>query len=110
MPKKQIYLTGFMGTGKSTVLNCLHEVCGLQTIEMDEQIVQEEGMSIPQIFQEKGEEYFRNAETALVKRISTMDNVVVSCGGGTVMRQCNVEEMKKEGTHDAQDTRLQQIL
>ena len=53
MPKKQIYLTGFMGTGKSTVLNCLHEVCGLQTIEMDEQIVQEEGMSIPQIFQEK---------------------------------------------------------
>ena len=98
MSKKQIYLTGFMGTGKSTVLNCLHEICGLQTIEMDEQIVQEEGMSIPQIFQEKGEEYFRNAETALVKRISTMDNVVVSCGGGTVMRQCNVEEMKKEGT------------
>ena len=98
MPKKQIYLTGFMGTGKSTVLNCLHEICGLQTIEMDEQIVQEEGMSIPQIFQEKGEEYFRNAETALVKRISTMDNVVVSCGGGTVMRQCNVEVMKKEGT------------
>ena len=55
MPKKQIYLTGFMGTGKSTILNCLHEICGLEKIEMDEQIVREEGMSIPDIFAEKGE-------------------------------------------------------
>ena len=38
MPKKQIYLTGFMGTGKSMILNCLHEVCGFDKIEMDEQI------------------------------------------------------------------------
>ena len=98
MPKRQIYLTGFMGTGKSTILNCLHQLCGLQKIEMDEQIVQEQGMSIPDIFAQKGEETFRNLETELVKRISHMDNIVVSCGGGTVMRQCNVEEMKKNGT------------
>ena len=55
MPKKQIYLTGFMGTGKSMILNCLHEVCGFDKIEMDEQIVQEQGMSIPEIFEKKGE-------------------------------------------------------
>ena len=54
MSKKQIYLTGFMGTGKSTILNCLHEVCGFDKIEMDEQIVQEQGMSIPEIFEKKG--------------------------------------------------------
>ena len=54
MPKKQIYLTGFMGTGKSMILNCLHEVCGFDKIEMDEQIVQEQGMSIPEIFEKKG--------------------------------------------------------
>ena len=53
MSKKQIYLTGFMGTGKSTILNCLHEVCGFDKIEMDEQIVQEQGMSIPEIFEKK---------------------------------------------------------
>ena len=53
MPKKQIYLTGFMGTGKSMILNCLHEVCGFDKIEMDEQIVQEQGMSIPEIFEKK---------------------------------------------------------
>lgn len=58
MPKRQIYLTGFMGTGKSTILNCLHQLCGLQKIEMDEQIVQEQGMSIPDIFAQKGEENF----------------------------------------------------
>ena len=98
MSKKQIYLTGFMGTGKSMILNCLHEVCGFDKIEMDEQIVQEQGMSIPEIFEKKGEEYFRNLETELVRKISAMDNIVVSCGGGTVMRQCNVDEMKKNGT------------
>ena len=97
MPKKQIYLTGFMGTGKSTILNSLHELCGFRKIEMDELIVQEQGMSIPEIFEKKGEEYFRSLETDLVKRISAMDGVVVSCGGGTVMRQCNVDEMKKNG-------------
>ena len=78
MPKRQIYLTGFMGTGKSTILNCLHQLCGLRKIEMDEQIVQEQGMSIPDIFAQKGEETFRNLETELVKRISHMDNIVVS--------------------------------
>ena len=64
---------------------------------MDEQIVQEQGMSIPDICA-KRRGTFRNLETELVKRISHMDNIVVSCGGGTVMRQCNVEEMKKNGT------------
>ena len=97
MAKKQIYLTGFMGTGKSTILNSLHEKCGFQKVEMDEQIAAEEGMSIPSIFQEKGEDYFRSLETDLVKRISRMDQVVVSCGGGTVMRQCNVDVMKENG-------------
>lgn len=52
------------------ILNCLHEVCGFDKIEMDEQIVQEQGMSIPEIFEKKGEEYFRNLETELVKKIS----------------------------------------
>mgnify|MGYP000441189639 CR=1 FL=1 len=82
------------------ILNCLHEVCGFDKIEMDEQIVQEQGMSIPEIFEKKrGRNYFRNLETELVKKkISAMDNIVVSCGGGTVMRQCNVDEMKKNGT------------
>ena len=97
MKNTQIYLTGFMGTGKSTISRCLHEVYGLEQIEMDEQIVKEEGMPISEIFRVNGEEYFRGLETALVRRLSGMENVVVSCGGGTVMRQCNVYEIKKNG-------------
>lgn len=97
MKNRQIYLTGFMGTGKSTVSQCLHEIYGLEQIEMDGEIVREEGMSIPDIFREKGEEYFRELETALLERLSDRENVVVSCGGGTVMRQCNVDLMRKQG-------------
>lgn len=97
MDNRQIYLTGFMGTGKSTVSRCLHEVYGLEQIEMDEEIVREEGMSIPDIFREKGEAYFRELETDFLKRLAGRKNVVISCGGGTVMRQCNVELMKKQG-------------
>ena len=68
MPKKQIYLTGFMGTGKSMILNCLHEVCGFDKIEMDEQIVQEQGMSIPEIFEKKGKNIFGIWRPNLVKK------------------------------------------
>lgn len=58
MPKKQIYLTGFMGTGKSMILNCLHEVCGFDKIEMDEQIVQEQGRAFQKFLKKKGKNIF----------------------------------------------------
>lgn len=97
MNKLHIYLTGFMGTGKSTIAHCLNKNYGMEQMEMDEQIATEEGKSIPDIFKEKGEEYFRGLETALLERLSGKENAVVSCGGGTVMRSCNVELMKKNG-------------
>lgn len=97
MKNIQIYLTGFMGTGKSTVSQSLHENYGLEQIDMDKEIAKEEGMSIPDIFREKGEAHFRESETALLERLSERENVVISCGGGTVMRQCNVDLMKKHG-------------
>lgn len=97
MKNQQIYLTGFMGTGKSTVAACFHKVYGMEQIEMDGEIEKGEGKSIPDIFKENGEAYFRSLETALLERLSGKENAVVSCGGGTVMRSCNVELMKKRG-------------
>lgn len=97
MEKQQIYLTGFMGTGKSTVAACLQKNYKMKQVDMDIRIAEEVGMTIPEIFREKGEEYFRNLETDLLKRLSDEERVVVSCGGGTVMRACNVEEMKRHG-------------
>lgn len=95
--KRQIYLIGFMGSGKSTIAGYLHREYGMEQVEMDEQIVMEEGRSIADIFAREGEEYFRALETGLLKRLQEKGNVVVSCGGGTAMRECNVAEMKKKG-------------
>lgn len=95
--EKNIYLIGFMGAGKSTIARALCKEYGLQQMEMDAQIEQEEKMKISEIFEKKGEEYFRFKETALLERCTEMKNLVVSCGGGAAMRECNVKEMKKNG-------------
>ncbi len=92
-----LVLIGFMGTGKSTISAYLSEKYHMETIDMDQVIVEEEGMSIPHIFERYGETYFRNLETSLLKRLQTKKHVVISCGGGTALREENVKEMKKNG-------------
>ncbi len=92
-----IFLIGFMGSGKSTISDYLSQHYAMEKIEMDQMIAQQEGMSISEIFQTHGEEYFRNLETDVLKELQGKGNVVVSCGGGTAMRECNVELMKKNG-------------
>ena len=94
---KNIVLIGFMGTGKSTIAHCLSEVYGYEVLEMDEEIVRREGMSIPDLFETKGESYFRNLETSLLIEMQSRENMVISCGGGAALREKNVEEMKKNG-------------
>lgn len=92
-----IFLIGFMGTGKSTISDYLHKTLNMNVMEMDQMIVQQQNMSISDIFETYGEEYFRDLETRLLVDIQSESNVVVSCGGGTPMRACNVTEMKKSG-------------
>ena len=94
---RNIFLIGFMGCGKSTVAECLTNLYGMDTIEMDQVIVEREGMSISDIFAEKGEPYFRDVETKLLVEIQSQENKVVSCGGGAALREQNVLEMKKSG-------------
>ena len=95
--KRNIYLIGFMGAGKSTVAGRLNDRYGMQLTEMDAQIEKEEQMPISRIFQVHGEEYFREKETALLERIAGKENQVVSCGGGAAMRRHNVECMHRSG-------------
>ena len=92
-----IFLIGFMGTGKSTISAVLGKELSTEVIEMDELIVKRQGMPIFQIFETRGEEYFRELETGLLVELQQRDGVIVSCGGGTPMRECNVAEMKKSG-------------
>ena len=92
-----IVLIGFMGTGKSTISDFLKNVFAMDVVEMDQIIAQRQGMSISDIFETYGEQYFRDLETNLLIEMQSRSNVVISCGGGTPMRECNVVEMKKNG-------------
>ena len=92
-----IVLIGFMGAGKSTISDFLKTVFAMDVVEMDQIIAEREGMSISDIFETYGEEYFRNLETELLIEMQSRKNVVISCGGGVPMRERNVVEMKKNG-------------
>lgn len=70
---------------------------GMHVLEMDQMIVERENMTIPEIFDKFGEAYFRDLESNLLKEIQKSSNQVVSCGGGVVLREANVVEMKKNG-------------
>lgn len=92
-----IVLIGFMGSGKSTISDFLKTVSAMDIVEMDQIIAERQGMSISDIFETYGEQYFRDLETNLLIEMQSRSNVVISCGGGTPMRECNVVEMKKNG-------------
>ncbi|MEF9945749.1 MAG: shikimate kinase [Lachnospiraceae bacterium] len=92
-----IVLIGFMGTGKSAVAHYLHKTYGMDVIEMDQLIEQQEGISIPEMFHTYGEEYFRNLETRVLTELQEQNNYVISCGGGAVLREENIKAMKKNG-------------
>lgn len=97
MESKNIFLIGFMGSGKSTIARMLARETGKTLIEMDETIEAEAGCTINQLFEEHGEDYFRNLESQLVYRIADEGDTVVSCGGGVVLREENVLNMRKNG-------------
>ncbi len=95
--KSNIVLIGFMGTGKTTVARRIAEKTGYDIREMDELIEKDMGMSVARIFQERGEPYFRDLESDMAQRVASSENVVISCGGGTVMRRKNVDALRRSG-------------
>lgn len=90
-----IALIGFMGSGKTTVGELLAKKLQMQFVETDEEIVKREGKSIPDIFSEKGEPYFRDIEKKVIAEVSANDNQIISCGGGVVLNKENIIELKK---------------
>lgn len=97
MERKNIFLIGFMGAGKTSVSSALGTMTGRRVVEMDRRIEEEQGMSIPQIFERYGQEYFRNLETELLMGLGAEEPSIVSCGGGAVLRARNVVLMKGTG-------------
>lgn len=94
---KNIFLIGFMGCGKSTVAAHLSKMLAMDVIEVDELIVEKCGMSIADMFDQYGEEYFRNEESKLIIELEKTKQSIISCGGGAVIRDNNVQNMKKNG-------------
>jgi len=97
MLSKNIYLIGFMGTGKSTISKVLSEMTKSIEIDIDYEIVKKEKKAIAQIFELHGEAYFRNIETEIIRITTEQTGAIVSCGGGAVLKKENVALMKNSG-------------
>lgn len=96
---KNIVLIGYMGCGKSTVGRKAAKAVDYTFIDTDTLIEKEEGMSTARIFEEKGEGYFRNKETEIIKRlIDGEKGNIIATGGGLPMAECNRPLLKEIGT------------
>ena len=95
--KMNIYLVGFMGTGKTTVGGVLAKEQGWNFVDLDELIELKQQRRIVDIFAQEGEPYFRKVEKKFLKQVSTQKKFVVACGGGVVLDKANIKIMKKSG-------------
>lgn len=98
MNKRNIFLTGFMGAGKSTIGRRLARRLGYRFADLDELIAAREGRSIAEIFAAQGEAYFRDCEAAVLAEQTTADQVVFATGGGIVGRAENRAMMRQLGS------------
>lgn len=86
-----------MGTGKTEVGRELAHLKGLKLIDVDTEIEHSEEMTINDIFKRFGEERFREIETKMIDKLAREENVIISTGGGAVLRQQNLDALKKTG-------------
>ncbi|MCX7876690.1 MAG: shikimate kinase [Melioribacteraceae bacterium] len=93
----KIFLTGFMTSGKSTIGPILANVLGYDFYDLDREIEQNEKLTVVEIFEKFGEQYFREAESKILNELVKKDNLVISLGGGTIVNQNNYEMMKRSG-------------
>lgn len=89
-----IVLCGFMGSGKTVVGKELAKIMGYKFVDTDELIEKEQGVAIKAIFATHGEDYFRDLEHEMCKKVANMKNCVVSTGGGAMTFERNVDAIK----------------
>lgn len=93
----RIFLIGFMGSGKTTLGRELSDLLKMEFIDLDEVIERKEGTTISELFQSKGEEYFRDKESFYLKSLDQANNTVISTGGGTPCFYDNMQWMNDHG-------------
>ena len=95
MMNRNIVLFGFMGCGKSTVGAELSTNTGRELVDTDKLIEQREGMTVSQIFAERGEPYFRDVEHLICCELADRQRLIISAGGGALTFQRNIEALRK---------------
>lgn len=96
--KLHIILIGFMGTGKTTVGTIIAETLSRQMVDTDQYLEEKRGKTIPDIFRDEGEARFRDCEHNVLKElIQSPKPLVITTGGGIVLRKDNVKLMQKSG-------------
>ena len=94
---KNIILTGFMGTGKTAVGKELSRLLAMTLIDVDTEVEKSQKMTINEIFKEFGEQRFREIETGMIKTVSENRKVIISTGGGAVLKQENMDILRENG-------------
>jgi shikimate kinase len=94
---KNIILTGFMGTGKTAVGRRLSMLLNMELIDVDTEIQKSQQMTINEIFRQFGEPRFREIETEMIQKLSERKDVIISTGGGAVLKQENMDALRKQG-------------
>ncbi len=93
-----VWLIGMMGSGKTSVGRLLSERSDLPLYDTDTTVAANAGLTIPEIFDRLGEGRFRELESQAVRAVATLDDGVVSTGGGVVLEPSNVRTMRESGT------------
>jgi shikimate kinase len=94
---KNIVLVGFMGTGKTTIATQLANKLGMRYVSTDGLIEKREKRTINEIFTKEGEDYFRDVESEVIREVSGSDGLVIDTGGGVVLREDNLANLKSTG-------------
>ena len=108
--KENLVLVGMPGSGKSTVGAFLAKKTGRKLVDLDEEIARRSGMTIPQIFQTRGEAAFRDLETQVIRELAGTTSAILPTGGGAILRDENVTALKQNGRLFFLDRPLEALL
>ena len=108
--KQNLVLIGMPGCGKSTIGKAVAEILHKEFIDSDDEIVKKEGITIPEIFETKGEKGFREIESQVIAELSLEQSAVIATGGGAVLNSRNVELLKGNGIIVFIDRPLEQLV
>lgn len=93
--KDNIALIGFMGSGKTTIGRLLAKALDMKHVDIDKEIIKIENRTITEIFEQEGENYFRDLERKIIAKESAENNIVISTGGGVIIDNNNIKSLKE---------------